>query len=182
MNFPALDAFAIDPVVTRITWRVYMQLQRGLLDFTSVREVRIASLVETLKMRPASVIFGLNQLAGRGYLLEHERGPQNTRRFTLAWTVAGPDAPHVRTAPTDMRDDVRLATGSLRWFILERDGHRCLGCGASVHSGASLHVDHIIPWSRGGRTEPSNLRSLCEACNIGKGDSLPATPTEREEQ
>ena len=57
----------------------------------------------------------------------------------------------------------------LRYEILTRDGHRCTICGATAADGAKLHVDHIIPVSKGGKTEYNNLRTLCDRCNLGKG-------------
>ena len=62
-----------------------------------------------------------------------------------------------------------LMTDSMRYDILKRDGFRCVLCGASAKDGAKLHVDHIFPVSKGGKTEPDNLRTLCESCNRGKG-------------
>ena len=59
---------------------------------------------------------------------------------------------------------------SLRYDILKRDGFRCQICGMSQKDGIKLHVDHIVPVAKGGRTIPSNLRTLCEACNKGKRD------------
>ena len=64
-----------------------------------------------------------------------------------------------------------LMTDKLRYQVLCRDGHRCVLCGASAKDGVKLHVDHIIPVSKGGKTELSNLRTLCERCNLGKGAS-----------
>lgn len=61
---------------------------------------------------------------------------------------------------------------SLRYEILKRDGFRCVLCGATAKDGVKLHVDHIYPVSKGGRTERSNLRTLCERCNLGKGAKL----------
>lgn len=66
----------------------------------------------------------------------------------------------------------RLMTDSLRYDILRRDGFRCQICGATAQDGWKLHVDHIIPVSKGGKTEPSNLRTLCERCNMGKGAKI----------
>lgn len=63
-----------------------------------------------------------------------------------------------------------LMTASLRYEILKRDGFRCVLCGKSAQDGAVLHVDHIKPVSKGGKTEPHNLRTLCEECNLGKSD------------
>ncbi len=61
-------------------------------------------------------------------------------------------------------------TPRLRYQIMQRDGFRCVLCGASQANGATLHVDHIQPISKGGLTVPENLRTLCDLCNFGKGD------------
>lgn len=66
----------------------------------------------------------------------------------------------------------RLLTASMRYDVLRRDGFRCQICGATQKDGVLLHVDHIVPVSRGGRTEMSNLRTLCDRCNLGKGDKI----------
>lgn len=61
-----------------------------------------------------------------------------------------------------------LMTADLRYRIMKRDGFRCVLCGRSADDGVKLHVDHIKPVSKGGKTEMSNLRTLCEDCNLGK--------------
>ena len=61
---------------------------------------------------------------------------------------------------------------SLRYDVLKRDGFRCQICGSSSQDGVKLHVDHIIPVSKGGKTTLSNLRTLCDRCNMGKSDKL----------
>jgi hypothetical protein len=57
-----------------------------------------------------------------------------------------------------------------RTAVLKRDGHRCVKCGASPKKDPSvtLHVDHIIPDSKGGSSELDNLQTLCFDCNEGK--------------
>ena len=64
-------------------------------------------------------------------------------------------------------------TPKLRYQVLKRDGFRCVQCGVSAADGAKLHVDHIVPVSRGGKTVMSNLQTLCETCNLGKGTDMP---------
>ncbi len=59
---------------------------------------------------------------------------------------------------------------SLRYDILKRDGFKCTICGATPQDGAKLHVDHIVPISKGGKTTRNNLRTLCSRCNLGKRD------------
>lgn len=59
---------------------------------------------------------------------------------------------------------------SLRFRVLKRDGSACKICGRRPPD-VSLHVDHIIPISRGGLTEERNLQTLCGDCNMGKRNS-----------
>lgn len=63
---------------------------------------------------------------------------------------------------------------ALRYFILKRDNFRCVldGRSPATERGLVLHVDHIVPWAKGGPTVASNLRTLCSYCNLGKGVTL----------
>ena len=61
---------------------------------------------------------------------------------------------------------------SLRYDVLKRDNFRCQICGATAQDGAKLQVDHIVPVSKGGKTEMSNLQTLCSRCNAGKSDKM----------
>lgn len=63
-------------------------------------------------------------------------------------------------------------TVSLRYEILRRDNFRCQICGSTAQDGVKLHVDHIVPVSKGGKTTYSNLRTLCDRCNMGKSDKM----------
>lgn len=63
-----------------------------------------------------------------------------------------------------------LMTPKTRTDVLRRDGARCRLCGASANQGATLHVDHIVPISHGGKTEMANLQVLCQSCNLGKSN------------
>lgn len=58
----------------------------------------------------------------------------------------------------------------LRQEIFERDGYTCVICGSTEKE--SLEIDHIMPISKGGKTEPSNLQTLCRNCNIRKGNDI----------
>lgn len=69
------------------------------------------------------------------------------------------------------RRDIKLG---LRYTVLSRDRFKCLICGESPATSIDcrLHVDHIYPFSKGGKTEISNLRTLCEKCNLGKSAKI----------
>lgn len=59
----------------------------------------------------------------------------------------------------------------LRFAVLRRNGFRCAYCGRGEEEGAKLHIDHIVPAARGGKTEIDNLVTACATCNIGKSAS-----------
>jgi hypothetical protein len=63
----------------------------------------------------------------------------------------------------------RAIPSGLRYQVLER-WRRCRLCGRGPDAGVRLHVDHITPYSQGGRTEERNLQVLCHQCNLGKGN------------
>ncbi|RGC58492.1 HNH endonuclease [Agathobaculum butyriciproducens] len=65
-------------------------------------------------------------------------------------------------------------TASLKKRILERDNYTCQQCGNSVYKEPNLllEIDHIIPVSKGGTSEPQNLQTLCWRCNRSKSDKL----------
>lgn len=63
----------------------------------------------------------------------------------------------------------KLMTKLLRKQIMERDHYTCRICGKYMPDEVGLHIDHIIPIARGGKTIPSNLRVLCSKCNGRKG-------------
>lgn len=58
-----------------------------------------------------------------------------------------------------------------RFAVLERDGFRCVYCGATADS-SRLEVDHVVPVAHGGAHELSNLVTACFECNAGKSDRL----------
>lgn len=68
----------------------------------------------------------------------------------------------------------RKMTLELREAILRRDNWTCQCCGNSVFKepNLALEVDHIIPVSKGGKTEPNNLQTLCWKCNRRKSDNI----------
>jgi len=61
---------------------------------------------------------------------------------------------------------------STRTKVLERDKYTCQMCGRNRHEGVKLEVDHIIPVSKGGSNNMSNLQTLCFDCNRGKSAKI----------
>jgi len=67
-------------------------------------------------------------------------------------------------------DGKKIAKAGIRWQVMERDDFKCVACGVSAKDGAILHVDHIIPRSKGGKDVMDNYQTLCHQCNIGKSN------------
>ena len=55
--------------------------------------------------------------------------------------------------------------------ILARDHHRCRYCGRSLEY-LTVHIDHVVPRSHGGKAGGRSLPNLvasCDTCNLAKG-------------
>ncbi len=60
-----------------------------------------------------------------------------------------------------------------RFNVFLRDRFRCQYCGEGSPA-PELTFDHVIPRSRGGRTNWENVVTACQTCNLRKGNRLPA--------
>ena len=78
------------------------------------------------------------------------------------------------TASAFANEQRTLMTKKLREAIKARDNYTCCNCGNSTHVEPNLllEIDHIIPVSKGGRTEESNLQTLCWKCNRAKSNKI----------
>jgi hypothetical protein len=65
--------------------------------------------------------------------------------------------------------EARRAPKQMRKAILHLYDHQCFGCGSED----DLHIDHVLPQSRGGTAAFRNLQPLCRICGELKGDSEP---------
>ena len=61
-------------------------------------------------------------------------------------------------------------------FLFARDHYRCQFCGrsaAELKPRESLTRDHLVPLSRGGTNDWTNVVTACSPCNTRKGNLLP---------
>jgi hypothetical protein len=84
-----------------------------------------------------------------------------------------------------------IGTGPQRWVEREywpervknilkaRDRGKCASCKTDLvmELEAPIHIDHMIPISKGGCNDMVNLQLLCDSCNQTKSDSLPEVYT-----
>lgn len=116
--------------------------------------------------------------------LQKVSAPYNWNSYALYWGALGRLAKRIVEhqegkitdselyAPFKSSKKRDIIPKGLRYAVLKRDNEQCVKCGASPKkdAGVVLEVDHIIPWSKGGLTEISNLQTLCHRCNQGKKD------------
>lgn len=78
------------------------------------------------------------------------------------------------TSSAFAKEQRSLMTKKMREFIKKRDDFTCCNCGNSIYKEPNLllEIDHIIPVSKGGYTEESNLQTLCWKCNRSKSNKI----------
>lgn len=59
----------------------------------------------------------------------------------------------------------------IRFEVFKRDKFTCQYCGRSAPD-VVLHADHIMPVSKGGDDDITNLVTSCQDCNLGKSNRL----------
>lgn len=65
--------------------------------------------------------------------------------------------------------DSRVVTQADIATIRRRQNGKCYYCGGET---VEMHIDHVVPLSRGGRHAIGNLVLACASCNVSKSDSL----------
>lgn len=58
-----------------------------------------------------------------------------------------------------------------RRAIIARDESKCYLCGKLCEE-SEIHLDHVVPLSRGGEHSARNIRVACAPCNLSKGVKL----------
>ena len=98
--------------------------------------------------------------------------------------IVGYPAPEC-VATWEQRRRRRSSVNRDRLAILERDQYTCQYCGAGPLPPRALHVDHVVPLSRGGQDAEENKITACAHCNLTKSDKMlwaewiPPHPTDR---
>ncbi len=62
-----------------------------------------------------------------------------------------------------------------RFNVFVRDRFRCQYCGERFHT-SELTFDHVVPRSRGGITEWTNVVAACSPCNVAKDNAMAMKP------
>ena len=103
--------------------------------------------------------------------VSNEEATNSMSNVITALELHCPSAKSQYSTTHKTRRDINLR---LRFKVMQRDHFKCCKCGRSPATDPTviLHVDHVIPWSKGGETVMENLQTLCLECNYGKGNLL----------
>jgi len=75
------------------------------------------------------------------------------------------------TETKELRNISRQISMVTQRRVLRRDNYICQLCHKPI-TDDKINFDHIIPWSKGGSSDESNIRLLCETCNKTRGNSF----------
>lgn len=97
-----------------------------------------------------------------------------------SWTSAGPvlnanPIKHELPATIRLLNQVHKKWKAPRFrkkVLFNRDNWRCQYCSKKLHW-ESITIDHVMPSSRGGKTEWTNCVACCKSCNRRKDDRTP---------
>ena len=138
----------------------YIRLERRIFDGRKLRAPEAK----------AHIVSSVSYRSPKGQNAYSRQLVWNFEQLRTGLRVAQDTRARQSTAEAMRQRERRLMTSSLRVDILRRDNNRCRSCGAGPSDGVTLHIDHIVPVSHGGRTLATNLQTLCQQCNLGKSN------------
>jgi len=80
--------------------------------------------------------------------------------YVLSEMIGHPEPSHL---------SIRKFTNTMKRKAYERQNGKCARCGQACDF-EDMDADHILPWSKGGRTIPENCQMLCKKCNRTKSN------------
>lgn len=116
--------------------------------------------INVCTLRRAAVLV----LKEKAEVLEHGSTSLRSERYSMTRPIVIRLVTYVRIPRDAHRRKIT------RKAVLARDSFTCQYCG---HQQTSLTVDHVIPRSRGGKSEWDNIVASCAPCNRRKGNRLP---------
>ena len=107
--------------------------------------------LESPKLSPSVMELVLQQEKARKHRVMYNREKSKRRKAKLKGNIAE-----------------KIKTSQIR-ARFEKFNNACAYCGAK-HADLKLHIEHVIPISRGGSHVLSNIVPACSACNFSKRD------------
>jgi hypothetical protein len=105
-----------------------------------------------------------------------ENFPLSEKNTERSCRIFGHDCPvfYVAEPLTETKELRRIAREiprTTQFRVLKRENQICQICHKAVID-EEIEFDHIIPWSKGGSSDDSNIRLLCSSCNKKRGNKF----------
>ena len=98
---------------------------------------------------------------------EEKSNERTVIKFKLLLTKEDVNEYHFNA--NDLPEDNRIIPGHVQIEVFNRDKGKCVKCGSTKH----LHLDHIIPFSKGGTSKDAkNIRLYCRKHNLEKSNKI----------
>ena len=98
--------------------------------------------------------------------------PERVKATLASWLSRHPDymaAKAERRRALEMHCEGSYTQADINQLMIIQGG-RCAGCARSLRN---YHVDHVMPLTKKGRNDISNLQLLCPPCNLRKSSKHP---------
>jgi 5-methylcytosine-specific restriction endonuclease McrA len=109
--------------------------------------------------------------------------PEKAKRRLQEWSLKNPEKVKINSIITANNRRARLLNARVctdrkayRAFVVDaksREMFTCHWCRQNCKR-KSLHIDHVVPLSKGGDDDVKNLCLSCDECNLSKGRKMPA--------
>ena len=146
--------YALSTLISVVTMRFacFYPIYDSYLQIAKGEKVRFVALIEKLKQELTRIVD------------EAPDYPENSEE-------AKPKSAEYDELKTKEAAEQRIKVmPAIRWRVFQRDGWKCISCGRGSQDDAILHIDHIVPRSKGGKDSIENYQTLCHLCNIGKSN------------
>lgn len=88
--------------------------------------------------------------------------------YQEGWLIQVKKGVYRRDPNYNGKNNTDLFTKKIKDEIFKRDEYKCVICGNGLHNGYDIHVDHIRPQAKGGKSDLENGQILCSEHNILK--------------
>ena len=137
---------------------VYSVVLNRIYDNEGPIDDDVERIARRCNMRPTSCKKALDTLVEAGKLIR--RDGVLFAPVILRWEARARAEGYRRPIPLSVKEEVT-----------KRDNHTCVYCGETDDE---FEFDHVVPYSRGGTEDPSNIVLACKPCNRAKGARTPA--------
>lgn len=141
----------------------------AITKLTRREKIFLRSLLEILHEKDSAT---WEEICDRAKVVSHKKYVDKLLKVNLLHQHPNGISPNPRVDAEMINvKKVRNITKSLRFNVLQRDGHTCQYCGRKPPD-VELEIDHLLPVAEGGTDEFENLVTSCFDCNRGKSAKI----------